>query len=107
MKRYILSLILMVAFGSIAQIPVVSSGKIVHYDNFNSNFVAARNVDVWLPDGYSPGKRYAVLYMQDGQMLFDSTHTWNHQDWNVEKTLTRMSGQGKIKDCIVVGIWNL
>jgi enterochelin esterase-like enzyme len=107
MKRSILSLILMVAFGSIAQIPVVSTGKIIHYDNFNSNFVTARNVDVWLPDGYSPAKRYTVLYMQDGQMLFDSTHTWNHQYWNVEKTLTRISGQGKIKDCIVVGIWNV
>lgn len=30
-------------------------------------------------------KKYAVLYMQDGQMLFDSSVTWNRQEWKVDE----------------------
>lgn len=72
----------------------------------HSNFVTARNVDVWLPANYSEEEKYAVLYMQDGQMLFDSTATWNKQEWGVDETLTKLSNENKIKQCIVVGIWN-
>jgi enterochelin esterase-like enzyme len=32
-----------------------------------------RNIDVWLPEGYDTTKKYAVIYMHDGQMLFDSS----------------------------------
>lgn len=35
------------------QIPTVVSGKIERIENFKSKFVTPRNVDVWLPDGYS------------------------------------------------------
>ena len=51
-------------------LPRVSSGTIERLENFPSQYVTDRNVDVWLPDDYNPGKRYAVLYMHDGQMLF-------------------------------------
>ena len=66
----------------------------------------ARNVDVWLPDNYTASKKYAVLYMHDGQMLFDSSITWNKQEWGVDETLNQLIQQNKIRDCIVVGIWN-
>ncbi len=49
-----------------------------------------RNVDVWVPENYDRSKKYAVIYMHDGQMLFDSTITWNHQEWMVDETLTRL-----------------
>jgi enterochelin esterase-like enzyme len=68
--------------------------------------VDARNVDVWLPEDYSPSKKYAVLYMQDGQMLFDSATTWNHMAWKVDETMNELLHENKISDCIVVGIWN-
>ncbi|NTW26607.1 MAG: alpha/beta hydrolase, partial [Lentimicrobium sp.] len=68
--------------------------------------VDARNIDVWLPDGYTEHKKYAVLYMHDGQMLFDSTINWNKQEWGVDETIGRLLNENKIKDCIVVGIWN-
>jgi hypothetical protein len=29
------------------------------------------------------------VYMHDGQMLFDSTATWNHQEWHVDEVLGR------------------
>jgi hypothetical protein len=44
--------------------------------------------------------------MQDGQMLFDSTTTWNKQEWHVDEVITKMIQEGKIKDCIVVAICN-
>lgn len=83
----------------------VSAGTVERY-LFRSDFVDARNVDVWLPEGYSAGKRYAVLYMQDGQMLYDAGKTWNAEEWDVETVLTRLSGEGRIRNAIVVGIWN-
>ncbi len=93
-------------FQVFAQLPVPSNGRIVRHENFPSRYVSARHVDVWLPDDYTPSKRYAVLYMQDGQMLFDSSITWNRQEWGVDETLSRLMQQHKIQDCIVVGIWN-
>ena len=87
-------------------LPQPASGKIDRLPAFPSRYVAARNVDVWLPPGYSATKRYAVLYMQDGQMLFDARTTWNKQAWNVDAALTRLAAAGRISDAIVVGIWN-
>lgn len=87
-------------------IPTVRSGQIVRFASFKSNFVEDRNVDVWLPAGFSPSKKYAVVYMQDGQMLFDSTGNWVKQEWGVDETFGRLMKEMKIRDCIVVGIWN-
>lgn len=89
-----------------AQVPTPQQGRIVRHENFPSAHVTPRNVDVWLPAQYDPQKKYAVLYMQDGQMLFDSTLTWNKQEWGVDETLSQLMSENKIKDCIVVGIWN-
>jgi enterochelin esterase-like enzyme len=89
-----------------SQLPNVVAGTIKRHENFSSSYVTSRHVDVWLPPGYSPGKRYAVLYMHDGQMLFDSAHNWNKQEWGVDETLTSLLAEGKIKNVIVVGVWN-
>ena len=87
-------------------LPKVSSGTIVRHENFKSQFVAARNVDVWLPAGYSKLKKYNVIYMHDGQMLFDSTQTWNKKEWKVDEVFSELINSKKIEPCIVVGIWN-
>ncbi len=106
--KYSILLILLAFFSCsvIAQIPKVVCGSIKRLDNFPSRFVDARNVDVWLPEGYSPDKKYNVLYMHDGQALFDSTLMWNKQEWGVDEVLCKLLAEKKIKDCIVVGIWN-
>ncbi len=97
---------LLLTLGLLSQEAKVSIGKIDHRHNFPSKFVAARNVDVWLPRGYSPKKKYAVLYMHDGQMLFDSTVTWNKKEWGIDETMGKLLKAKEIKDCIVVGVWN-
>ncbi len=107
MKQIFLSItIFLAANSSIAQIPKVTVGSIRHIENFPSRFVAARNIDIWFPDDYDPIKRYAVLYIQDGRSLFDSTIMWNHQEWGVDEVLRRLMLEKKIKNCIVVGVWN-
>lgn len=103
----IVLLLLVFAISLPAQnLPTVASGKIVRIENFPSTLIAPRNVDVWLPEGYSTEKKYAVLYMHDGQMLFDSATTWNKQEWGVDETLSKLIAEKKIRDCIVVGVWN-
>lgn len=89
-----------------AQIPSVSVGTINRLDRFESKFVTPRNIDVWLPEGYNPKKKYAVLYMHDGQMLFDSAITWNKTSWDVDDVLAKLLTENKIKEVIVVAVWN-
>lgn len=89
-----------------AQKPTPSFGTIDRVENFNSKYVAARNIDVWLPENYDKNKKYAVLYMQDGQGLYDSSITWNHQSWDVDDVISKLLRENKIKNVIVVGVWN-
>ncbi len=91
------------AFG---QTITVSSGKVQRLEKFPSEFVPARNIDIWLPEGYRQDKKYAVLYMHDGQMLYDGAGTWNKQEWGVDETLGKLIADQRIEPCIVVGIWN-
>jgi pimeloyl-ACP methyl ester carboxylesterase len=44
--------------------------------------------------------------MHDGQMLFDSSITWNKQEWKVDETMSKLIEENKIIPTIVVGIWN-
>lgn len=85
----------------------VSKGKVQRFENFKSQFVDDRNVDVWLPNDYSENEKYAVLYMHDGQMLFDAETTWNQQAWEVDEVAGKLNAESKVKRFIVVGIWNI
>jgi enterochelin esterase-like enzyme len=87
-------------------LPKVSTGTLERLEDFPSKFVAPRHVDVWLPPGYSQGGLYSVIYMHDGQMLFDAKTTWNKQAWQVDVTVARLIKDQRIPPAIVVGIWN-
>jgi predicted alpha/beta superfamily hydrolase len=82
-------------------------GTIEIIEDFKSKNSDNRRVDIWLPENYSKNKKYAVLYMHDGQMLFDAATTWNKQAWEVEEVLTKLFNENKIQETIVVGIWNV
>jgi predicted alpha/beta superfamily hydrolase len=63
-----------------------------------------RDVLVWLPPGYHDAKkRYPVLYMHDGQNLFDEETSYVGE-WRVDESMTELSNQGL--EAIVVGINN-
>lgn len=87
-------------------LPKVAFGEIKRYADFPSKFVAPRHIDVWTPENYNPQKKYAVLYMHDGQMLFDGETTWNGQEWGLDETVNKLISLNKIQECIIVGIWN-
>jgi predicted alpha/beta superfamily hydrolase len=86
---------------------VLASGKLIRVDSFPSKNIEPRPVDVWLPENYSSEKKYAVLYMHDGQNLFDATTTWNKQEWMVDEVATKLIKEKTTKDFIVVGIHNI
>lgn len=107
MKHFLITLfICFLGLLAAAQLPVVAGGSLQRHEKFPSKYVTARHVDVWLPDGYNNQQKYNVLYMHDGQMLFDSATTWNKQSWEVDDVITGLMQQQKIKDVIVVAIWN-
>lgn len=74
--------------------------------NFPSTHVSPRTITIWKPKDYSTSKKYAVLYMHDGQMLFDSTSTWNKQEWHVDETMNGLLTSKQIKETIIVAINN-
>lgn len=86
---------------------VAFEGNIERVDSFSSKYIVPRTVDVWLPKNYSKTKKYSVLYMHDGQMLFDSTKTWNKQEWKVDEVASQLMLENKVNDFIVVAIWNI
>ncbi len=99
-----------------------SQGRIDRLHYFPSSLITSRNVDVWLPSNYDPNKKYGVIYMHDGQNLFDGNSTWNHQEWGIDESIAaynaiarfnqknhRDSGNSSLSpqsEYIVVGIWN-
>ena len=89
-----------------AQTPKVSSGKIIEHVDFKSNIIGQRTVRVWLPYNYSPKRKHQVLYVNDGQMLWDANITWNKQEWKLDETLSKLLKEKKIKPTIVVAVDN-
>ena len=64
-----------------------------------------RRIWIYLPQDYATAKKkYPVLYMQDGQNLFDE-YTSGFGEWGVDECLDSLFQQG-VKECIVVGIDN-
>ena len=86
---------------------VLFDGTLYRIDNFPSKYITPRPVDIWLPKNYAKNKKYSVLYMHDGQMLFDSTTTWNKQEWKVDEWASLLMDTKATEDFIVVGIHNI
>lgn len=86
--------------------PVV--GNLVIHRSFRSKWLRySRRLFVWLPPSYGDTtKRFPVLYMHDGQNLFDSKTSFSIHDWKVDEVATKLIKQNKIKEFIVVGIGN-
>ena len=68
--------------------------------------IPGRTVRVYLPRGYTNNtwKRYPVLYMHDGQNIFDPLSGF--PSWGVHHTSTREISQGRMRESIVVAVNN-
>ena len=67
----------------------VSAGTIVDLGILQSKYADPRRVVVWLPSGYLDNKaKYAVLYMHDGQNLFDKATAGYGMEWEIDEHLS-------------------
>ncbi len=72
-----------------------------------SDHVIPRDIEIWLPPSYvtSPSKHYPVLYMHDGQNIFDPAQSrYSGWDWGVDEALTVLIAEGAVPEVIVVGV---
>ena len=82
-------------------------GRLAYWPDVTSGFLSeSRHVSVWLPPEYdaNPAQRFRVLYMHDGQNLFDPRMASMGTDWGVDEAM--MSGADQFEPAIVVGVWN-
>jgi predicted alpha/beta superfamily hydrolase len=88
----------------------VSDRKLRKHEKFRSKFLRnQRSLVVYLPPGYleEPHRRFPVLYLHDGQNLFDgSTSFIQGQDWHVGQTADAEIHAGQVEPLIIVGIYN-
>lgn len=109
------------AFAPLAQAPVrlqsqsqsrsasTITGQVERLPQVASQYLDyARDVLVWLPPGYqeSPQRRYPVLYMHDGNNIFDRATSFGGAEWQVDERATTLIQQGVIEPVIIVGIYN-
>jgi len=73
-------------------------------------FRNTRFLRVWLPPGYddaeNASRHYPVLYLNDGQNLFEASTAFGGVEWQVDETADRLIREGAVPPMIVVGIDN-
>jgi predicted alpha/beta superfamily hydrolase len=88
----------------------VSSGQLRKHEQFRSRFLRnQRDLIVYTPPGYfdQPDRHFPVLYLHDGQNLFDGATSFiPGQDWHVGQTADYGIGLGLIEPLIIVGMYN-
>ena len=71
-------------------------------------FRNTRFLRVWLPPGYedaeNAGRRYPVLYLNDGQNLFEAEISFGGVEWQVDETADRLIRDGAVPPMIIVGL---
>ncbi len=82
-----------------------SSGEVSPLLKFDDNG-RSYSVRVYTPPGYSENtlRRFAVLYMQDGQNLFFPDEAFGGNEWHVDETMDRLDHMNSVRKVIVVGI---
>ena len=104
LRALLAALLLLIAAPAAAK---VSAGTLVDLGIVQSKYSDPRHVTVWLPSSYKPGgQRHAVLYMHDGQNLFDPDTGYGGMEWKVDETLDRLIREKKVRPTILVAIWN-
>ena len=101
MNRYIIYFLLLnfltFAQSKMQMVELIDSskfqGKLYRIENFTTKYIKPRTVDIWVPNNYSKDKKYSVLYVHDGQMLFDASTTWNKQEWMVDDVLSKLTSE--------------
>lgn len=80
-----------------------SSDRLLVDTLYSQHLQNQKAIWMWLPKNYKKDRKYPVVYMQDGQNLFDGYYTHNGQEWRVDETLDSLNDLNK-GQFIVVGI---
>src|SRR3569623_1038600 len=105
MARIVLALLLLIAPSPL--LAQVSAGTLLDLGIVKTAYADPRHVHVWLPSGYrADGPKYAVLYMHDGQNLYDKKTAGYGMEWQLEETLDELNKETQMRPSIIVGIWN-
>jgi predicted alpha/beta superfamily hydrolase len=81
----------------------------LHLDFPSAKLSNTRTIIVYLPPGYDDeddGTRHPVLYMHDGQNLFDGESSFSGVEWSVDEAVARMVEARQARPVVVVGIYN-
>lgn len=92
-----------------AVVPISDGSGVLHrYIGFTSQHVGQRTVDVWCPPGYDAAGDvcFPVLYMHDGQNIFDPALAYTGVDWGIDEAVMRLMERDGLPGLIVVGVWN-
>jgi enterochelin esterase-like enzyme len=86
----------------------VSKGNVWLHELGSRIFGNTRLVRVWLPPNYDGrgATRYPVLYLNDGQNLFDPATAFAGVDWQVGETAARLIAEKRVFPLIIIGIDN-
>ncbi len=82
----------------------VTTGSLYRLDIFSPEMNEIIKVDIWTPDGYAKDQKYPVVYMHDGQNLFDANATWNKQSWEMDSIAGKLIANGELSPIIIAGI---
>ncbi len=84
------------------------TGTVIYLRKLKGKGIKPRDVIVWLPPSYNTdtSERYPVLYMQDGQNIFDPRTSSFGVDWQLDEVADSLIKAGVIKPIIIVGIYN-
>lgn len=80
---------------------------LVTIENFGSDYMqTTRRIRICLPCGYSAAAdmRYPVLYLHDGQNLFDDKDSYSGQAWQLDRIVAELCQSGRIEPIILVAI---
>ncbi len=83
-------------------------GNVEYLHEFYSvNLKNERDIIIWLPPSYHfSNKSYPVLYMQDGQNLFNPNTSFIGYDWKADEVVSKLILENLIEEIIIVGIYN-
>jgi len=81
---------------------------VTRIDHFKSEYVQSRNIDILLPKQYDKNKnqKFPVLYVNDGQMIFDKRLNENNQSWQLDSIAQQLIKNKEIEPLIIVAIWS-
>lgn len=87
---------------------VLDQDTIIYWNDYKSEFVKPRNVEIWLPDNYGkdPEQYYRLVLMQDGQNVFNPATSFTGIAWGADHLMDSLIKMNLVVPTIVVAVWN-